>query len=544
MVVIKADLNFISDCYGDDFLQLAEKFSSVMGYSIEHDSGELKLEFNPDRPDLFSFTTLNSAIRAYYKNEIIKPISPVRDDLRFQIFPEALKLRSQVSAFVAVGQPVGNKFRDLIEFQEKIHQSIGKNRSKVSIGLHDMRLLKPPFRYQSFKASEISFIPYDQDREMKASEILRVHSKGQEFSHLLGNGLNVPIIMDSENQVLSMPPIVNGKASIVSGSTEKFFVDITGTDRGAVEKSCLLLQHFFASAGYEIRIPSLNGGISPAEISKMDSRSIRVNLANARKILGLSRINPGTVKEDLIRMGYYSADPRLSGEDSLIIDVRVPGYRVDVMGEIDIIEDLGKSIGYDHIEERRPVLDLIGAPRFDTVLKDRIREISVGLGLQEVMTFVVTSGEYYQFTVRENGINIYNPKSQDFSVVRDRLRLNILDFLRINKRRSLPQRVFEIGDVIKNLEQQTVVCYAITGYRAGFSEIKQYLNALLQRFNKDEPKFDQAEISEFIPGRSGYIIVGGRQVGVIGEVHPETLTRFDLTSPVALFELNMKVFVQ
>ncbi len=536
MVVLRADRIQIEQLFGPDFLEKLSRFSQVIGYTVESEGTDIKVEFNPDRPDLFSFTTLESAIRIFFLESEIPRQKTVTGNVAFNITEEAVKLRPYVTSFACRGGKIGHRLRDLIDFQEKIHQTIGKDRYKVSIGIHDIERLNPPFRYISMPRDKASFIPYDGTREMTAEEILAIHEKGRQYSHLLVSD-NVPIIQDSLGQVLSMPPVVNGIASKVSESTCNFFIDITGTDMKSTSGASLLLRNFFQSAGYSIEETRQRGGIKYSEILSYDGRKISIRMSETRKILGITSLKFDDISISLRKMGYTF--PTIQGSTAGTIPVCVPGHRLDVMGEVDIIEDIGKALGYGSVPELRPSLDLVGSLRDDTRLKDTIREISAGLGFQEVMTFVVTASKFSDGLQMETGTEIKNPKSQDFNVLRDRLRLNILDLLRINKRRNLPQHIFEVGDVVINLSQKTHLCYAITDSRAGFSSIKQYLVALLQRFGKGDPVFMPEKFPEFIPGRSGRILIDGKEYGVIGEIHPETLQKFDLANPVAIFEIDI-----
>jgi phenylalanyl-tRNA synthetase beta chain len=539
MVVIRAEEKFITETFGNDFIGRIWDFSGIIGYAPERDGNEIKVEFNPDRPDLFSFTTLESAISCYYDGKKTGPIKYRDGKIVFSVSDEAVKMRPFVTSFEAVGTAIGNRFRDLIDFQERVHQSIGKNRTKVSIGLHDMRKVVAPLRYVSMNSEKLRFTPYDSSAEMSALEILSQHPKGIEYSKLLPDTRNVPVIMDSRDRVLSMPPVINGDASRVSEDTGHFFVDITGTDLRSVAQASLLLQYFFQNSGFSIVITKQYGGMDFRSIAEMDGRSIEINVPKAAKILGLESIREEEISIALLKMGYIKCEP---SDHKAGLEITVPGNRIDVMGEMDIIEDIAKAIGYDNIVPVVPVLDVIGSSRPHTVLRDRIREISIGLGYQEVMTFVVTSSAFYEGVHREDGITVQNPKSLDFSVVRDRLRLNILEFFRINKRRSLPQKVFEIGDVIVNGVQKTSLCFAMISPRSGFSDIKQPLEALLQRFGQTIETILPANTEEFIRGRSGSIIINGKRAGVIGEIDPASLLKFDLANPVSVFEIDITAF--
>ena len=497
------------------------------------DNDEVKVEFNPDRTDLFSFTTLSGAMDVYLsrKPQMFLDVSPTNVD--FKVTEEALSLRPYITTFIARGPEIGQRFRDLIDFQERIHQSIGKDRSKVSIGIHDMRSLHPPFHYVARERTH-EFVPYDSETQMTVQSILEKHEKGRTYGYLLGDSETVPIIEDSHQTVLSMPPVINGKASIVTEKTSAFFVDVTGTDSRTVIASLFCLLYFFQESGYQLRWVNQNGGIKWGSVKRFDARPVRLRIRELEEIVG-SRTTSRDVSRYLRMMGYSVRAAKAKSD----IEVLVPGNRFDVMGESDLIEDIAKSYGYDNIENVKPALNMIGGLREGTRLKDRIRELAIGLGFQEIMTFVVTSPAFYGDSAQGSGVEIMNPKSVDYSVVRDRLYTNVLDLFRINKHRQLPQHLFEVGDVIIGTKQISRVCFAMASTRTNFSQAKQFLDAVLLRFGITEYYVRGKTDPDFIAGRFGSIIAAEQDFGFIGEVHPETLTRFELGYPVALFELDL-----
>ena len=232
MVVIREDKSAIERRFSPGSVERWIRFSKIIGYSVEA-GGEIKIELNPDRPDLFSFETLDAASRIYFDGAQVREITFRKIEDPIIIKESALKLRRHFAAFIADGIVLGDHFKSLIDFQEKMHDTIGKQRKKVSIGLHDMRRITFPVRYEAIPSKEIRFTTFD-GMSGTAFDILEKHPKGIEFSSLLPGKEEVPLIIDSEGGVLSMPPIVNGNKSVVSEETEKLLVDITGTD----EKTC------------------------------------------------------------------------------------------------------------------------------------------------------------------------------------------------------------------------------------------------------------------------------------------------------------------
>ncbi|MGC8608992.1 MAG: phenylalanine--tRNA ligase subunit beta, partial [Thermoplasmata archaeon] len=470
MVVIKSKPETLKSKFSDGDIRYLEAFSHVIGYSIEYDN-EIKIEFNPDRPDLFSFPSLIRAIKSYYDRDFVLRSLLEKDNTDIYIEKEALYIRPYFYSFSAIGSQIGKFLPDLIDFQEKIHEVVGKNRSKVSIGIHDLENINPPFHYK-VACTDLIFETYDGFRG-KVSEILKKHSKGIEFSHLLGNNDKVTLITDSNDDVLSMPPIINGSKSKLSENTKKFFIDLTGTDSKSVIDAFYLLKNFFESLNYRIYLNRINGIADNFEDKLLahNWRKIRISRSEVKKISG-SEMNIEDMIISLRRMGYV-AEPSENG-----IIVYVPGQRVDVMGPVDVVEDIIKAVGLENIQEQELPIGLSGVPSKNADFLEHSRDVMIGLGYQEVMSFVLSERIYED--EYSGGVKLENPKSDDFSVIRDRLFPNLIMLLKSNKNRPLPQKIFEIGETIENAVQHTKLCAMLSNNRATYSDIRGILDSYIQ----------------------------------------------------------------
>lgn len=528
MVVIKDSGSYIESTYGKDFVKEIKDFASVIGFSVE-EGDEIKVEFNPDRPDLFSFLMLERALRIY--NGVIKAEIPVFPFVRTQISvdPETRKVRNKIGGLYAVGPVICKKLSPLIDYQEKLHSSIGRDRKKVSIGIHDLDKIFPPFSFQMVNSGEVFFETYDSIVSGTASEILERHPKAAEYGYLIPDRGRVPVLSDSKGQVLSMPPIINGKASVVTEKTSRFFVDITGSDTASIRACLFCLSYMFHYMGYSVSIISEDDK-EEQFISSYNGRSIVITDGEVKKIIG-TRIDKSEMTEIFRRMGYAIPEIGMKG-------ISVPGNRVDVMGPADVIEDLAKGLRYEKIAPARPALAVIGKELPERKGQRDLRELLIGSGFQEIMSYVVTSSKLYGKTPYNSGVTVSNPKSLDFSIIRDRLYLNMLDFLRLNRSNSLPQKVFEIGDVIIEGKQVPHVAIGVIHSKASYSELYSSVRYILSRIYEDTCSVETAEVNHMIPGRSGSIKVGSRPIGVIGEIKPETLIKFDLQNPVVMAEFS------
>ena len=176
MVVIKAPSEYVRNTMGNEAYDKIEEFSKVIGYECEFGE-EVKIEFNPDRPDLFSFVTLADAIKKFYYNK--------RDETynfsygNMDISNENSKSgRPFIYTFIAKGRRIGELLNDLIDFHESISDNVGRRRTKAAVGLHDYDTITQPLKYDSTDL-KVEFCPYDEDKERKLEEIVLTHEKGK-----------------------------------------------------------------------------------------------------------------------------------------------------------------------------------------------------------------------------------------------------------------------------------------------------------------------------------------------------------------------------
>ena len=117
-----------------------------------------------------------------------------------------------------------------MQFQERLTSTFGRNRKKTSIGLYELDLIKPPIYYRAEDPQSIRFVPLEYNEVMTAKQIIRHHPKGQEFGSIIKDHPRYPVLIDADNQVLSLPPIINSNdlGRVIEG-TRNLFVEVTGT---------------------------------------------------------------------------------------------------------------------------------------------------------------------------------------------------------------------------------------------------------------------------------------------------------------------------
>ncbi len=433
----------------------------------------------------------------------------------------------------------------LMHLQEKIHQTWGRKRRKVSIGVHDLDKLVPPVRYAGERPEEIRFIPLGCFEEMNALDILEKHEKGIEYGHIIADKPFFPVIRDSRGKVLSFPPIINSEMTRVTPETKNLLIDVTGTSQKDVEKALLVVVSSLAEKG---------GKIGRVRIRSPDRELITPDLTPIRMRLEASYFRNKTGLN--LSSEEIAALLKKARLDSFVkdgvIEAIIPPYRADFLHPIDLVEEALIVYGYDRLEWEIPNVMTIGRVHPVHRLSRKVRLIMVGLGYQEVLSYIMTSEEELFDNVlrpRKPVVKVSNPVSLAFTVLRDSLMPGLLSFLSNNVHASYPQQIFEVGDVVlidENQETKTRnerrIAAAIADDVVGFERIQSHLDALLRNLGV-KYELERFEHPTLIPGRSAAVIYKLEdrfiEAGCIGEVRPEVLERLGIRCPVGAFELSL-----
>ncbi len=227
-----------------------------------------------------------------------------------------------------------------------------------------------------------------------------------------------------------------------------------------------------------------------------------------------------------------------------------PPYRTDIRHMVDLFEDVAIGYGYANIEPRLVRSMTVGAPRPEESLSDRVRQVLIGLGFSEIMSLPLTTEEHQferlRIPVPAHYPQVANPKLKAYNVVRTHLMGGLMEALRENRRRPMPIRLFEIDNVVDlddaaetgAAEKRNLALVEI-GRESGYATARSTIDALLRELGWNA-EYAAIDHPTFVPGRAASFTVGGQPVGILGEVHPEVLTNFGLTYPVALAELTLQ----
>ena len=505
----------------------------MIGAEIDKVEGEsISVEFFPDRPDLLSVEGLARAMRSFLGIEKgMKKYDVAPPSISLEIDDSVNEVRPFVSAAVVRDVRMSEDFIvSMMELQEKLHFSIGKDRKKMAIGLHNFDAVTPPFTYRAVKPDEISFVPLGETVEMNLDEILQKHDKGIKYAHLVEKFDKYPVIIDSNKHVLSFPPIINGELTAVDLFTENLFVDVTGTDANAVDSALNIIATAIAERGGKLEMVKVIGN-EVRNTPDLSPSHVKVDLDYASKILGFDIKKHAT--DALEKMGL---DARVKGK---VIEVDIPAWRVDILHPIDIVEDMAIGYGYDKISPELPKSMTFG----ESLSSNKIHETMIGLGFNEVLTISLSSEEeqFEKMNLKPREVvSIENPISSKHSCIRVSLLPSLMEILSKNRHNELPQMIYEVGEIVEIIDgvplNKTMVSGVKIDAKTGFTECKSIVEALLRNMGI-KADIEEKKSGAFIDGRCASLLKDEKPIGYFGEVHPSVISNFELEYPAIAFEI-------
>jgi phenylalanyl-tRNA synthetase beta chain len=542
--------------------QIESWLQLVKGELKDHDSetGELRIELqDSNRPDLWSCEGIARQIRIKLTGALSEyPFFRARGRAarRLTVAPDLQKIRPYVAACTAVGYEVTVAgLAQLIQVQEKLADIFGHKRRTVSIGLYRLPAIVFPITYTLVKPDEVKFTPLGFDEKMTPREILAVHPKGLEYGSILTGHDCVPLLLDTDGHVLSLPPIINSRelGEIHVGDRE-LLVEVTGTDLRMV----LLTLNIMA-----VNIADRNAAIDAVDIEypyeTEFGKTVRTpyNFGEPRSLpmksiesaLG-QRLDAEEIHAALVSYGYETTVSRDK------VTVTLPPYRNDVMHPVDVAEDVAISRGYASFVPIMPSEFTVGGLSRLEQVSDRIRNLMVGFGFQEMMSNLLSSRLELVDRMRVSGtlwgnvVEVENPMAQTYSTLRQSIVPSLLRVESISTRSFYPHRLFEVGEVAipdatHDLGSRTVLSLSavIAHAAANFSEIHSSLDLLLYYLSASY-SLEPVNHPSFLDGRAGQIVLNGRPIGVIGELHPEVLEQWQVTMPTVAFELAIDSLIE
>ncbi|MBY0579383.1 MAG: phenylalanine--tRNA ligase subunit beta [Burkholderiales bacterium] len=410
---------------------------------------------------------------------------------------------------------------------------------------------------------------YDLD---KLSGGISVRFARESENILLLNGENLELsqkqlVISDAQGAIALAGIMGGEGSSVSDSTRDIFLEAAFFDPAVMAKARVPNLSTDASYRFErgvdfgmtrkameratelilVMAGGAAGPVSGEGAALPERNPIRLRLARAKRILGID-LAMDSVAALLERLAI---DFSIEGE---VFSVVPPSYRFDLKIEEDLVEEVARLHGYDNITGVRPasVMTMLPAPESEREVSV-LRKLMVGRGYFEAISyaFVDVSWEA-DFCANQNPIALRNPIASQMSVMRGSLLGGLVDCLNFNLNRKQSRiRVFETGACFHRLEsgygQKEMLaglCYGSalpeqwgTATRSvDFFDVKSDIEALFSPF---DIAFEAAIHPALHPGRSAAVFLDGDRVGVVGELHPKWVQKYDLPKAPVLFEIEL-----
>jgi len=519
--------------------------SDIEQVGIDH----VKIEFNPNRVDFSSYAGVARAFQGLmgWKTGLPKYVVH-KSNIILKIDESVQKVRPYMLGAIVRNMKLDeDAVREIMEIQEDLHWGVGRDRGKASIGVHNLDNVKPPFTYLAADPDEVKFVPLAKTEEMTLREILGKHEKGAAYKHLVDWSPKYPLLIDDDGKVLSMPPIINGELTRVDAETRNFFLDVTGPDLRAVKQSLNVLVTALADMGGIIESVKVKYQDKTIVSPDLTPQKMKLRRSYATELLGL-RLSENKIVECLKKCRLNAR----KAEDGTI-EVEIPAYRIDILHEVDLVEEVAIGYGYYRLKPTKPKTVTTGSFHEATRLANVVRQIMIGLGFTEVMNFILTNNDIQFRRMRrkpEKTVKIANPTSSEYNIARTSLLPSLMKNLMDNKHESFPQKIFEVSDIINvnmktecRSERHLHVAGVSAHSTANFTEIKSTVEALLTNLGLSRWKIKPPSNSSFIEGRVACIQLGNKNIGFLGEIHPEVLNNFELENPVCGFEMNLEHLV-
>ncbi|MBP2624392.1 MAG: phenylalanine--tRNA ligase subunit beta [Nitrosopumilaceae archaeon] len=510
---------------------------TALGLDIEEQNQTyVKIEYSPNRPDYATDFGIASALKSFLQlDSKTYDFKIVQSDYKIKIDQNVKKIRPYLSAIVAKSSTNLNNddIKQLITLQEDLHNGLGKKRSKASIGLHDLDKLSFPLLYTTAKRSH-KFVPLGKSSEFTLTNILNQFDIGEKYNHLLPNNTYLTIIKDHEGKTISFPPIINSAYTTITNKTRNILIEVTATDDITANDVLSILVSTICSISnykfYNIKIGDNN--IS----SQFRSRKITLDVQFVNNILGL-QMSENQIVESLQKNRLYSYI-----QNGKII-CTIPRSRFDILGKIDLVEEILIGHGLQNLQPELPSSNNLGNKSHITKYLESLTMIMIGLGYNEVLNqSLIDKRIHYTLTqTKPNNLIKFKESLNRNYILRNSITPSLLYNISKNIHNSYPQKLFELGTIFmkSNLIEENINLACIQADQsANFTAIKSTLQSIFKPFGIS---FKTQRISSpiFSYGHAASIIFNSNVIGVIGEISKDVLHNFKIRVPVASFEIKL-----
>ena len=541
----------------EEFENLCFDFGIELDDIVEEDKvTKFKIDIPANRYDLLCVEGLANGLNVFLQNTKTLPKYTVQQGKDRLIVDKSV---SGVRPFCVAAILRGINFNEevynsFILLQDKLHQNIGRERSLVSIGTHDLDTINGPFKYQALPPNEIKFVPLNQSTSMTAPEMFDVFRQNylKPYLQIIEGSPVYPLITDANSTVLSLPPIINGDHSKISLNTKNILIEVTAKDRkkaGIVLDTICAAFSEYCSLKYTIEAVQICYDNETFYSPKMGYRTEEYSSQDMCRKIGVVDLSANQIASLLTKMCLCST----SNGDK--VTVEIGPTRHDILHQCDIEEDVAIAYGYNNIAKMVPNIYTIACEQEVNKLSDALREELARCNFTEVLTFSLCSRDDVSVNLKKaaalkNAVHISNPKTYEFQVLRTTLLPGILKTVSCNRSLPLPIKLFEVSDVVLRddfTETQTKNYRYVTavhcGKSSGFEIVHGLLDRLMLMLSITDYRISPTSDEMFFPGRGADILLGSEKIGHVGIIHPEVLEKFDVNLSCSVLEFKLEPLI-
>ncbi|MDO8909077.1 MAG: phenylalanine--tRNA ligase subunit beta [Pseudohongiella sp.] len=534
-----------------DYLQLEDTF--------------FEMDLTPNRGDCLSIRGLAREIAALndlaFSESAANPVTPAIPDT----FPVTVDAAAQCPRYLGrVIKGVNLSAGTPLWMQEKLRRC-------------GLRSIDPVVDVTNYVLLELGQPMHAFDlQRLSGGIVVRMARAGEQITLLDGEITDIQpdtLLIADGNGPLALAGIMGGLNSGVSADTQDIFLECAWFDPLAIAgRARRYGLHTDSSHRYERGVDSdlqhrameratalllqivggLPGPVTNQETDVPAMKTVSLNIHNVGRLLGMD-MGEHAIVSILNRLGMS-----LKAKNNDLLTFSVPSHRFDISIEADLIEELARVHGYDHLPVTKPLVRMNLTARPEAVTSaERLRERLVTLGYQQVITYSFVEPNLLNLIQPDiESVSLQNPISADMAVMRTSLWPGLIQTLKHNVNRQHNRvRLFETGQIFLpaggHIAQPEMLAGLIYGSRApadwsqtrtnvDYFDLKGDLEALLSiTASLDDFGFEAALHPALHPGQSARVIKSGKPVGWIGALAPRLQRELGLDDKVFMFELEL-----
>lgn len=552
----------------DGIMELA--FNAPIGMNfreyLELDDHAIEISITPNRGDCFSIQGLARELSAANQSALTKSVMqsvPAVSQEKFDVRIEAAQDCPLYASRVI--RNINPQAQTPVWMQERLKRS-------------GVRTIHPVVDITNYVMLELGQPMHAFDLERLEGSIFVRHAQQNERLTLLDGKViklrSGTLVIADQKQVQALAGVMGGNDSMVSDRTRDLFLESAFFNPLSIRRSVQAYGiHTDSSQRFERGVDSalpmialeratelvlslMGGEPGPVQVTELKEHLpvlpvILLRKKQIQRILGFS-ISDEQVTSLLSSLGM---NLKIASEGWEVVP---PSYRFDLHIESDLIEELVRVYGYDHIPMEKTISYSPATDQEDQMIdRVRARQIMADRGYHETISYSFISQEYHQwFTPEQETIALANPISQDLSIMRASLWAGLVKTFLYNQNRQQDRaRLFEIGVCFTRENEVIMQREKMAGLLAGamfpeqwgeknrdvdFYDIRGDIESLFSALGCQLPEFLPENIPSVLhPGLSASIVWKGETVGFLGAIHPHLLNSLKITGPLYLFELDI-----